>query len=319
MHREFRKLLTDAEGISKFIIALNIDVRGFSDFSKQVDSQDVASYIKRVYMKLLDTYFQDISFAKATGDGLLIALSYTERNLSQVATKTMESCLEALRDFGSFCNDDPMVNFEVPRQLGIGMSRGSACCLISGRKVLDYSGSVLNLASRLMDFARPSGIVLDANFQATLFPKNIQQLLAEDEVYIKGIHEDSPLKILYTRDCVKIPEEAKKPLHGTEWHTEKRELTLKEIKGLEGPLVLKLARKPQSRKRIAFKITCPHVAMVKKGFNYSHFYMFTNFKYREDAGRPVINVDMDALKDLLSEQGLNLSSVIKIEISYPVH
>jgi len=57
-----------------------------------------------------------------------------------------------------------MTNFPTPDKIGIGITRGSVCCIMSGSKILDYSGRNLNLASRLMEMARPSGIVFDESF-----------------------------------------------------------------------------------------------------------------------------------------------------------
>ena len=57
MHTQFRGHLENAKGQSEFIIAVNLDIRGFSSFSKNVESPDVAMYIKRIYMKLIDNYF----------------------------------------------------------------------------------------------------------------------------------------------------------------------------------------------------------------------------------------------------------------------
>jgi len=84
MHRIIRKLLDDAAGISEFIIAVNLDIRGFSTFSQRVESPDAAMFIKRVYIKLIDEYFADLSFFKPTGDGLLLIIPYNERNLQEV-------------------------------------------------------------------------------------------------------------------------------------------------------------------------------------------------------------------------------------------
>lgn len=78
MHREFKELLKDATGMSEYVIAVNLDIRGFSSFSKKVESPDVALFIKKVYSKLLDGYFPNASFFKPTGDGLLLTIPYNE-------------------------------------------------------------------------------------------------------------------------------------------------------------------------------------------------------------------------------------------------
>ena len=125
MHREFRKLLTEATGSSEFVIAINADIREFTSFSKTVESTEVAMFIKRVYMKLIDEYFNNASFYKPTGDGLLVIIPYTEANLADIVKGTIDSCLALLVNFSSICIGDPMINFDVPKRIGIGISRGS--------------------------------------------------------------------------------------------------------------------------------------------------------------------------------------------------
>jgi len=49
MHREFRELLERATGFSEFVVAVNVDIRGFSPFSKTVESPEVAMFIKSLY------------------------------------------------------------------------------------------------------------------------------------------------------------------------------------------------------------------------------------------------------------------------------
>jgi len=57
-----------------------------------------------------------------------------------------------------------MLNFETPRR-SVLYRAGPATKLVSQDRTLDYSGRPLNLAARLMDFARPSGVVLDGQFR----------------------------------------------------------------------------------------------------------------------------------------------------------
>jgi class 3 adenylate cyclase len=163
MHREFRELLNEAKGESQYVIAVNADIRGFSAFSKTVESPDTAIFIKRVYITLIDKYFPNAFFFKPTGDGLLLTIPYEDKSLKEVIRATVDTCLKVVEQFPKFCEDDPMINFETPQKIGIGISRGTVCRLVSKDKTLDYSGRVVNLASRLMDMARPGGIVFDAS------------------------------------------------------------------------------------------------------------------------------------------------------------
>lgn len=318
MHREFRELLEKATGFSEFVVAINVDIRGFSPFSKTVESPEVAMFIKRVYMKLIDEYFSTASFFKPTGDGLLIIIPYTEENLDKVVNKTIMTCLHVLIDFGSFCVKDPMINFEVPRKVGIGLSRGSACRLISGDKILDYSGKVLNLASRLMDLARPRGIVFDANFGIELLPDELIDLFAKESVYIKGIAEREPIDIYYTKDYTRISSLNKQPIEEIKWKRVGDTKTLKQIRDLESIFIYDLSSKPVDPDQIKVKIA--HQAVARDGRKLEGMistFDFDNFEYYLDAGKPKVDIEFDALAKRLEEKGVKDRWDVNIEIVYP--
>jgi hypothetical protein len=137
MHRTFRKLLDQATGSSEYVVVTNVDIRGFSAFSTTVDSADTGLYIKKVYARIIDDYFERASFFKPTGDGLLLTVPYEEKTLGDTVQWTLETCFELLDDFPTLVAGDAMVNFGVPDRIGIGVSRGSASCLRSGETILD--------------------------------------------------------------------------------------------------------------------------------------------------------------------------------------
>jgi len=62
-----RDQLAEAQGKSEFVIVVVADVRGFSVFSKRHESTDIAMFIKRFYMRLMDDYFSEANFLKVTG------------------------------------------------------------------------------------------------------------------------------------------------------------------------------------------------------------------------------------------------------------
>lgn len=317
MHREFRKLLEKAKGCSEHVVAVNVDIRGFSSFSKTVESSDVAMFIKRVYKKLIDKYFPNASFYKPAGDGLLIIVPYTEKSLKQLVTRCVRACFRVLKDFGSFCAKDPMINFEVPKKVGIGLSRGSACCLVSDGKILDYSGRALNLASRLMDLARPSGIVFDANFNIALLPNDLKRLFKKETVYIKGIAELKAMEIYCTKDYTRISQLSKQPIEEIKWNTKKDTLTLKKIRDFEPLFVYELPSKPLDSNKIKVKIDHPAVVRGrhKKGIWTS--FSFPHFKYSLEAGKPLVSIEFDELADQLEEYGIKDNWSVEIKIIYP--
>jgi class 3 adenylate cyclase len=213
MHRDLKDLLPQARGVSHFVVAVFLDVRGFSSFAKKTESVEAAVFLRRMYLRILDEYFDEVSFFKPTGDGLMIILDYRdEEELVTAVRYAVKRSLDLVRDFPSITGNDPMVNFEVPTQLGVGIARGAATSLASGDKVLDYSGKPLNMAARLMDLARPRGVVFSADLGLELLNDEERDAFKADSVYVKGINDDTPLEVYYLDGETVIPEINRKPL-----------------------------------------------------------------------------------------------------------
>ncbi|MCX5695038.1 MAG: adenylate/guanylate cyclase domain-containing protein [Candidatus Omnitrophica bacterium] len=317
MHRTIRKLLEDAVGISEQIIAVNLDIRGFSNFSQQVESPDVAMFVKRVYARLLDKYFSRVSFFKPTGDGLLLTIPYTERNLQEVAREVINTCLKVLKEFGAICANDPVINFEVPKKIGIGISRGTSCRLKSRNKTLDYSGRVLNLASRLMDLARPAGIVFDDSFVISLLSDEQIKLFSKDSVFIKGIADRDPVDIWYTKDLTTISPLNKQPIDKVQWKTDNYKLTLRAIKKLGPIFIYSLEKEPVDHNQIKINVTYPGIIKGRKQKDFVSVIPLQNFEYHLEAGEPEIKVRFDALAKQLEAIGVKEGWSIKLAIIYP--
>jgi class 3 adenylate cyclase len=317
MHRRFKELLESADGVSEFIIAVNLDIRGFSSFSKGVESPDVAMFIKRVYKRLLDKYFPDASFFKPTGDGLLLTIPYNERTLQEVTRNTFDSCFKVLRDYGSFCKNDPMINFDIPKKIGIGLSRGTACRLVAKGKTLDYSGRVLNLASRLMDFARPTGIVFDAEFDIKLLSDRQKKLFWRDSIYIKGVAEREPIAIYYTNDLTVISPINKRPLAKIKWAKVVDIKSLKQIKEVGPKFLYDLKTEPANSREIELKVTHPVISKGRKLRGILNHFYFNGFEYFLELGKPVLRVDFDELAERLEESEVKDNWDIELNIIYP--
>ncbi len=196
-------MLGRAKGEPEFVIAAVLDIRGFSSFAKTVDSVQAAAYLRRVYTRMIDGYIPGSKFYKLTGDGLLVVFPCSE-NVEHLAGTVLKSLFRLVSDFPNLCRGDPLINFEVPRQLGVGLGRGAATRLVSNRTTLDYSGRPLNTAAKLTDLARPSGIVLDDSYGADLIPKEMRPLFTSAKVYLKGISDDGLTQVYYTKG-IKIP------------------------------------------------------------------------------------------------------------------
>jgi class 3 adenylate cyclase len=316
MHREFRKLLTDAEGVTQFVIALNLDVRGFSSFCHKVESPSAAMFIRRVYMTLIDKYFNGAPFFKPTGDGLLVIIPYTRQNVKSVVGEIIETCLKAVQEFGTLCKGDPMINFETPQNIGIGLSRGPACRLFSGNKTLDYSGRVLNLASRLMDVARPCGVVFDDSLGFELLATKQQKLFAEDNIYLRGVAESSAVHIWYTKGITKISSIYRRRLDDIEWQHVKHTMKFRDIKDSPRVYHIDLPTKPANPKDIEIVMNTlnPKPSLRKKGEQL--FSILDEFTYDLLSGKPGVFLDFANVKKIFAKSGVKDNFDVEIEISY---
>ena len=320
MHREFLELLEKATGRSEHVIAINLDIRGFTPFCQSVESLDVATYIRKIYSKIINNYFKNASYYKPTGDGLIIIVPYTEETLKDVINSTIESCLDLLEKFGSLCIGEHMINYPTPQKIGIGLTRGSTCCITAEDKILDYSGRILNLASRLMDLARPSGIVFDGSFGIELLKDETRKLFSEETVYVRGVAEEEPIEVYCTRKYTLIPDSYHKPLKEPKWNTETYESSIEtlESSGID-ELVLKLDRKPLDEKKITIEISHddPRVKELRIGYDFSIDDPRISSERVGNTYRVLIDVD-SIIKFLERKtKGMPKDTIIRFDIVYP--
>ncbi len=315
MHRIFRKALDDAAGVAESIIVVMTDVRDFSRFSEGCDSVEVAMFIRWVYIRLIEDYFPFASFYKSTGDGLLLVVPIGGENITEVSRKVVDSCIKCHSEFGSICSDDPMINFKVPDKIGIGVARGTACRLISGDKVIDYSGRLLNLTSRLTNLARPSGIIIDGKFGINLLSDEQQGYFQEDNVYLDGIAEYEPVKIYFTKEFTAIPKRNRQPIAETRWQ---HKVDIQPYRDLLkfGMFRYNLESEPLSSNDI--KVTVEHSKIIggKVSKEYSMYHYFEDFSYAVEAGKPIVRLDFGKLCEALRKERVKKNMNVTIDIAY---
>jgi len=213
LHSRIRSLLPTASAESCQVVATFLDIRGFSSFAAQAESFDAALYLRSLYTAILDSYFPDADFFKPTGDGLFLVheLASQASSVPPKVSSVLARCVRLVENFGQITADDLMVNFAVPQYLGVGVARGSVTRLVSGDTVLDYTGRSLNLASRLMDKARPRGVVFADSHAAQLMEPKVASLFSNDRVCIRGISDQDPIGICITREVQIAPEDRYPP------------------------------------------------------------------------------------------------------------
>lgn len=315
MHRIFRKTLDTATGVSKFVIAVIVDIRDFSAFSQTRESPDTAMFIKRVYMKLIDSYFNFASFYKSTGDGLLLTIPFNESNLKEMAQKTVASSIACHSDFANICGGDPMIYFKVPDKIGIGIARGTACCLVSGETIIDYSGRLLNLTSRLTDLARPSGIVIDQSLGITLLDKNTRNNFKGQDVYLDGIAEDEPIQVYFIREFTTIPKRNTQPIAAKRWrHVEAKEPFRDILKFSE--FRYDLETEATGHEDIRVIVTHNRVTNGRVDKKYASIFDFHDFSYKVEAGKPIVWLNFEKLSESLKRNGVKKNMYVQIDIAY---
>ena len=100
------------------------------------------------------------------------------------------------------------------------------CCLFSGRTIIDYSGQILNLASRLNDFARPKGIIIDGDYLLDVIPLHFRDNFQSKEVYVRSIAEEKPMNIFCSSATVELPIYALYPMKSLVWKAKRIEFTV---------------------------------------------------------------------------------------------
>lgn len=240
------------------MIAVNLDIRGFSSFCERNESANVVRYIREACKNLIDRHFPQVPFIKMTGDGLLVVSPCEKGNLTEAANHALKACQQVHQSFPSLV-DDPILNIKKPEKIGIGLSRGAAFRIMANGETLDYSGRVLNLASRLMNLARPSGIVFDCEYLTGLTPHtDLDKTFSKAKVWLWGIAERDPIEIYYSKAYgTTIPHMYSKRLDLRKWVTEQGTRSLKSIESAAKAghnIFFSLKREPRDPDEITVKV-----------------------------------------------------------------
>ena len=317
MKQKLKDQLGSAVGDSRFVVVVFLDIRGFSTFAKLAESSESAVFLKSAYTSIMDDFFNEASFFKPTGDGLLVILDYEEETLREVVQTAIGTSVRLVEAFPTICAEDPMVNFEVPGKLGIGVARGAATRLSSEGEVLDYSGRPLNLAARLMDMARPSGVIFSDALGLGLLDEDLLTQFEAAGVYVRGLAEDEPMSVHYLADRTVIEDIYMRPLHRTHVHAEPvQEKTIRELEQM-GSHRFGLSKEPVDRNRI--KLVARFPKPTPSGRKSSLLSVTeASGTYGEDADGSHVRVSMPALARRIKEKGAKSTWKGKLRLEYVV-
>lgn len=316
MNRGLREMLDGSRGVSEHVIAVLCDIRGFSSFAADADSADVGLYISKIYTKLIDEYFNFASFFKPTGDGILAVTPY-EKNLNELSSKVIGSSLRLVKEFSSVCKKDPSIYFDVPESIGIGVTLGSACKIVSGDDTVDYSGEILNLATRLMEYARPSGIVLSHAFGKGLIPQEFSGAFIEDSVFVRGIFEHKRTKIYFAKGLTIIPDWAHSPMAEPQLERQSFGETLSLLKGYMGEVRLDLREVVPNPEQLSVVMSCDREVAGKGKIPIGIEFSTKHFEHRIIGGKSSVIVSRHHILETLGRLGVGDETPIKVTVSFP--
>jgi class 3 adenylate cyclase len=312
---EFLTQLATAEHESQIVIAINVDIRGFSRFSLKVESVEASIFIKKFYAQLLERYFTDPVFFKPTGDGMLMIFPVDEEELEERTNGLIQQSLRLLEDFPRMFDEIPIINFPVPTGVGIGMARGAASRFVADGEILDYSGKVLNLASRLMDMARPSGLVLDASIGFQLLTEDLAGNFEQDDIYVKSVAERKPISVRFTHEMTEIPASAHIPIDKVTWHRITKEWTCAALLAApEAPIIARL--EPPTVQPDAIEVAV-RVVVGRPPEAMSQWFM-PGFELGTRGGDQSVSIDGNELASQLVKAEVPGDTVVKFEVAYPI-
>jgi class 3 adenylate cyclase len=310
--------LATASGESRFVVAVFIDVRGFSRFAGIAESVEAAMFLKKFYSAVLDNYYADATFAKPTGDGLMLILEYEEADLGPRSTAAVSNALRLMSDYPKFLRGDPMITFDVPPHIGAGIARGAATRLSSEHGIIDYSGRALNLAARLMDLARPKGLVLDAAVGPGVVEHFDTLGFSGEKVYLRGITDATPHRVYLRPEWTRLTDASKRPAIEYEWfHEDWETIRLTELRN-RGYFSFQLAQAPAFPDEIVARVRHPAVGPRGKRLPDTYSEVGLDGEYVDDRGQPCYVASLDETADTLEQVGVKRTWDIDIVISYRI-
>lgn len=250
---------------------------------------------------------------------MLLTIPFDEKNLEEMSQKVVTSCISCHSEFGNICDGDPMINIKVPKKVGIGVTRGSTCCLVSKDLVIDYSGRLLNLAARLTDIARPSGIVIDGAFIIGLLTEEQRNVFKEERVYLKGIAENKSISVFYMPEFTVIPQYNKQPIVSPVVKQEKFTLPFKDLlKMKEHGVGCKLHIENKSVNLDSIEVRVKHQAVhkgrIEKGYTHSFYINYFDFYYEGES--PVVSIKVVKLCEKLEKDEVRKGMAINFFVEY---
>ena len=241
-------------------------------------------------------------------------------DLTNHANQVVDASLRLVSEFGALLDGDEWVYFEPPDRVGIGIARGAATRLVAKDSTLDYSGTALNIASRLMDVARPHGLVLDQTFPVGLLRSELlDQLQEDDKVFLRSVAESFPRRVYYNPAWTEISPSNRRPLEEIEWKAWSKTWKFSEFLSRSSKFAIPLEREPIDPAKILVRVDYPssHQGRLVKGIIKEYVVPDSLYEYREDAGEHRLFVNLAEIGKVLTGVGMKKPWSLTLTVRYP--
>lgn len=177
---------------------LFLDIRGSTVIAtgSGISSYDFATFVSNLLDELSSirsaTPAREPDYIKSTGDGFMLVWELPVRDSWSTLNAILQFALAANSELPHFIAQTAHPTLFV----GMGLAHGELY-RIEKPPLRDYYGSPANLASKLQDAARPSGLVV----QGTYFPSRTEAAIYRDKLTECSFGEWAPLYDYQQRSC----------------------------------------------------------------------------------------------------------------------
>jgi hypothetical protein len=155
-------------------------------------------------------------------------------------------------------------------------------------------------------------LVIDGNYILEIIPEEKREFFSKENVYIRGISEDSPHPIFLLKDSVVLPDSCLEPLTIENWHTKFHNYSCGEILKFADHFDSHIDYPCKSKSKIKITLYYPKKGMEKM-YNYFDIH---NCEYREDGSEPRIVINMAYIKEILKSNKVPRATPIRLKVQF---
>jgi len=134
-------------------------------------------------------------------------------------------------------------------------------------------------------------------------------------VYLKGIHEDEPIKIYYVPEFTTILEYNKKPITEKKWRNKTDIKPFRDIVKLSHYKYI-LESEPASADDIKIELLHRKVMDGRVSKRYRSYIRYKGFIYSVEAGKPTVYIDFPEISEILKANDVKPNMNVTISIDY---